>query len=414
YHEVEKQLEMLKAALPSDGRLFNTLNAARKLPVFVEGEDGANVRHGRKGTWMQAEAEGLSSVRPAPLCGKEDWIRITEEEQGLHVQTAEADLHLRQDGSFASYRDLVLDREWVREGCGFNTLHLYADNPGVYDAWDILPNYKDVSYPLKIQEPLHVTWLDSRVAEMTVVFATEKSTWKMTLRLLQGQRGVEVEHCADWHEKHRLMKVNFGPDIVTREVVCDTSAGMIRRDLTKNTTWQQARFEVCHHKWFDLSETGAGVAVVNESKYGLGLEGNEVSLSLLRATIRPDIASDMGTHDFCYLIYPHAGDAVQAGVNQLALEYNVPMSPWNVDVPEALRGALNASGLYLQAMKLSEDGKQIVIRLSEQDGRRSTVRFPFAVRTLNMLEDAEGETRELAVHPFEIVTIGVDPSVLRE
>ena len=408
YHAVEEQLKALQKALPADSRLFNTLNFARKEPIFLECADGEDVRHGKKGAWMCVPAEGLASAEPKPLEGEDGWISIEEEENGLHVRTALCDLHLREDGSFASYRDEELSREWVREGSGFNQLHMYADNPGVYDAWDILPNYRDVSYPLKIREKLHVTRLDGRLAEMEVTFATEKSTWKMTLRMLRGMRGIEVEHDVDWHEKHRLMKVNFAPDILTREVVCDTSAGMIRRDLTKNTTWQQARFEVCHHKWFDLSETGAGLAVINEGKYGLGLEGGEVSLSLLRSTIRPDIDSDMGHHDFCYLIYPHAGDAVEARVNQRALEYNVPMSPYHVRMTEELRSVLNASGLYLQAMKLSEDGKQLVIRLSEQDGRRSTVRFPYPVRLLNMLEDPEGESGEIRVQPFEIVTLGLD------
>ena len=59
--------------------------------------------------------------------------------------------------------------------------------------------------------------------------------------------------------------------------------------------------------------------MINEGKYGVGLEGDEVSLSLLRATIRPDIDSDMGPHDFCYLILPHAGDAVAAQVNRTAV-----------------------------------------------------------------------------------------------
>lgn len=65
----------------------------------------------------------------------------------------------------------------------------------------------------------------------------------------------------------------------------------VKRDLTKNTSWQQARFEVCHHKWCDMSESGSGIAIINEGKYGVGLEKDEISLSLLRATIRPDITS---------------------------------------------------------------------------------------------------------------------------
>ena len=39
----------------------------------------------------------------------------------------------------------------MRPGCGFNKLHLWADNPGMYDAWDILPNYKDAEIPLTAQ-----------------------------------------------------------------------------------------------------------------------------------------------------------------------------------------------------------------------------------------------------------------------
>ena len=55
-----------------------------------------------------------------------------------------------------------------------------------------------------------------------------------------------------------------------------------------------------------MSESGSGIAIINEGKYGVGLEKDEISLSLLRATIRPDITSDIGHHDFCYTILPHS------------------------------------------------------------------------------------------------------------
>ena len=72
-------------------------------------------------------------------------------------------------------------------------------------------------------------------------------------------------------------------------------------------------------------EADAGVAVINEGKYGVGLEGDEVSLSLLRATIRPDITSDIGHHNFAYAIYPHEGDFLKAEINKKAFEYNIPL-----------------------------------------------------------------------------------------
>lgn len=51
--------------------------------------------------------------------------------------------------------DKKLDREWVNGA--FNRLEIYEDNPGVYDAWDILPNYTDKIIPLKVVSPLKLT-----------------------------------------------------------------------------------------------------------------------------------------------------------------------------------------------------------------------------------------------------------------
>ena len=63
--------------------------------------------------------------------------------------------------------------------------------------------------------------------------------------------------------------------------------------------------------------------------------------------------------------------------------------------------------LYLQAVKLSEDGRYIVFRLSEQDGLRGCVRLPFKGVLMNMLEDVEGEAESLSFKPFEILTVGM-------
>ena len=109
----------------------------------------------------------------------------------------------------------------------------------------------------------------------------------------------------------------------------------------------------------------------------------------------------MGHHSFCYRIVPHAGDPVQAGINRRALQFNQP--PIKSDV--AYNGT-DFAPLYLQAMKFSEDGKRIVVRLSEQDGRRGTLRLPRKVQVLNMLEDVERETDSVDYTPFEILTMG--------
>ena len=58
-------------------------------------------------------------------------------------------------------------------------------------------------------------------------------------------------------------------------------------------------------------------------------------------------------------------------------------------------------------MKLSEDGKSFILRLSEQDGRRGEIVFPSQVRLLNMLEDVTAEGSAFSFRPFEILTFAL-------
>ncbi len=412
YADITSRLNNLCAQAAGDS-YFNTLNFTRTSMTFIEDEHGNMVRHGNKGFWTVPKLEGLTNGQAAAPVQKKNWLTCTScEDDTLLVETPFYRAKLAADGSFISLFDKELDREWIKDGCGFNKMHLYSDKPGIYDAWDILPNYKDIEYQINVSSPLTLTNCDETSAEFMVTFKTDNSTWTMVLRMFADYRGIEAEHIVDWHENHKLMKVNFGPDILTRELICDTSAGFIKRELTKNTTWQQARFEVCHHRWCDLSEGDCGVALINENKYGVGLEGDEISLSLLRATMRPDITSDLGQHNFCYMILPHRGDAVTANINDIAAEYNTPLSKTELSVPSVLRDVLNKCKLHLLAMKLSEEGNTIVLRLSEQNGHRGKIKFPFEVQVMNLIEDVESTASVIPYHPFELITIGIKPEAL--
>ena len=405
FEDVDQQSESILSSFKGD-TYFNTLNFDRTAMTFVEDENASSVRLGKKGFWTKARLPALSSGVLSEESGESDWLSVSGSEV-FTITTPVYTAKLNPDGSIVSLYDHALDREWVQSGSAFNKLHLYADTPGLYDAWDILPNYKDVEKPLHVQTNVHLISSDGTCAVFETVLSSACSLFTMRIRFFKDSRMIEVEHDIDWQEKHKLLKANFAPDIVTREIVCDTSAGAIRRDLTKNTSWQQARFEVCHHKWFDLSEAGAGVSVINMGKYGAGLEDREVSLSLLRATERPDVTADIGRHNFAYAIYPHEGDHVQSRINSLAFEYNIPVRKYDVSVPAYIKDAVSNTGLFLQGMKLSEDKTMLVLRLTETEGKRGKLKFDREVSLLNLLEDAEGAASVIPYHPYEILTVGI-------
>ena len=393
YAEIETALDEI---IGTGSKYFNTLNFERNALTFVPNKNGSATRHGAKGNWLVPSIPALSSKTLRATKHNNDWFTYKNGTLTTPFYTAS----LNSDGSFSSLYDNELCREWT-DG-DFNKLKIYTDNPGNYDAWDILPNYKDKQIEIEVTEPLAITEQDGECVTFKTVLSTEKSSWTMLVRFFRQSRGIEVENQVSWHEKHRLAKVEFASNILTRKALCDTSAGFIERETNKNTTWQQARFEVCHHKWCDMSETGGGISLINEGKYGVGFDENKMSLSLLRATIRPDVTSDMGNHDFCYMIMPHSGDAVSANINKIALQYNAPLV--KADVKWLLP---TFEPLYLQAVKKAEDREMTVVRLSEQNGSRGEIKLDRTVKLLNMLEEEIGETDTIRYSPFEIITLGV-------
>lgn len=393
YREIDESLDKI---IGTGSKYFNTLNFKRDALTFVPNRKGTATRYGEKGNWILPNISALSSANLRAVKFSGQWITA-----GETVETPFYLIKFNSDGSIASLFDKENDREWVSGD--FNKLKIYTDYPGNYDAWDILPNYKDKQIEVKVIEPLALCEQDGESATFKTVLGTEQSTWIMLVRVFRRSRGIEVENIVDWNEKHRLAKAEFGCNVLARKALCDTSAGFIERDTHRNTSWQQARFETCHHKWADLAETDGGVALINDGKYGIGFDENTMSLSLLRATIRPDVTSDMGHHNFCYMIMPHNKNAVDAGINHIAFQYNIPLVKADVEY-----NGESFAPLYMQAMKKSEDGEMTVIRLSEQDGRRGKLRLDKKVKLLNMLEDVEGETDVIEYTPFEIITIGVE------
>ena len=393
YEYIESQLDSL---IGTGDFYFNTLNFDRTSLTFVSSKNGSSVRFGKKGNWICPNIPALESKRLRASKGECSWYSFGD---GV-VETPYYRAELNPDGSFACLFDKELCRDLTKGE--FNKLKLYVDKPGNYDAWDILPNYKDKQAEITVSSPLALSRADNECLELKTVLKTEKSRWTMFIRFFKRSRGIEVENNVDWHEKHRLAKAEFACNVLARKALCDTSAGYIERDTHTNTSWQQARFEVCHHNWCDLSETDGGIALINDCKYGVGFKDNTMSLSLLRATVRPDVTSDMGQHSFCYMILPHEKDAVSARINNISLEYNVPLvktdAEWSLEKFE---------GLFLQAAKFSEDGRMIVLRLSEQNGSRGSIKLPFEATVLDMLEREQYKTDVIDYSPFEIVTLGI-------
>jgi len=190
-----------------------------------------------------------------------------------------------------------------------------------------------------------------------------------------------------------------------------------------NTSWDWAKFEVCGHKWADISEYNWGLAVLNDSKYGWSTIGNCIRLSLLRSPKSPDQEADMGTQTFSYAVMPHTGTFQDAGVIQAAYQLNVPLRTSKVSkAPDATSFlAIDNPAVVLETVKKAEDGSdRIVFRFYEAFGGQANanvkVNLPIKYMQLcngleNLIEDDDKTVvfkdgnLALKLKPFQILSV---------
>jgi alpha-mannosidase len=298
-----------------------------------------------------------------------------------------------------------------------NVFELYEDRPTNYDAWDVDPFHLETrrvceparSWKLVTQDPLRVELKFDHVIG-------NGSRLTQIVRLDAAAHRLEF-HCeADWQESHQFLKVAFPVAVQSMNATYEMQFGHVERPTHYNTPYDLARYEVPMHRWFDMSEHGFGVAILNDCKYGGSTYDNLMRLSLLRAPESPDPKCDRGEHRFAYAVMPHAGNWRDAGVVAEAYRFNHPIhfgapAPW-----EGSFAIVDDSNLLLDTIKRAEDTDAIVLRLYECHGGRGTAHIDLA-RTYqravlcNILED-EGEPlalqgRRLSVdyRPHQIISI---------
>lgn len=302
------------------------------------------------------------------------------------------------------------NRRQVLKGKG-NILRVYEDKPMNYDAWDI-----DIYYTQKYEDipACSIACTEDGPLRMKLLFTYRyrASLIEQELTVYAHNRRIDFVTRVDWHEDHRLLKTLFEVDIRSTKAAYDIQFGHVERPTHWNTSWDWARFEVCGHKWADLSESNYGVSLLNDCKYGYGIRENVMGLSLLTSSKSPDTEADMGEHRFTYALLPHAG-----GLGEETLTQGILLNQPALCVPgvlkeqsETLLWKDNAS-VKIDAVKQAEDGDGYVVHLHECTGGRNgmTLRFGYGIREYapcNLLEEygerIQGNEITAEFGPFEI------------
>ena len=225
-------------------------------------------------------------------------VSIKEIKKGVFQMTNNQYKIEVEGGSITSLVDLAEHREIIPRGAKANQLVIFDDKPLYWQAWDVevyhLNSRKELpggTTEISEQGPHRVSLVtETKISEESWI----KTTISLTASVEDQPSYIEMDSEVEWHEKWNFLKVEFPVDIVNTEASYETQYGIIRRPTHYNTSWDMAKFEVCCHKWADLSENGYGVSILNDSKYGFATCGNMMRLSLLRSPKAPDAHADMG------------------------------------------------------------------------------------------------------------------------
>ncbi|OAA67914.1 alpha-mannosidase [Niveomyces insectorum RCEF 264] len=298
-------------------------------------------------------------------------VTVTEVRKGVFMLQNADLLVVVQDGVITSLYDHTNQREAIAPGGKANQYVIFDDKPLYWQAWDVEVFHLDTRKELKTSASYIGERKPHRVSIVTETRISDQSSIRTTISLAAALPGepsqVEVTADVEWHETMRFLKVEFPVAVRNTEASYETQFGFVRRPTHYNTTWDMAKFEVCCHKYADLSEHGYGVSILNDSKYGFATVGNLMRLSLLRAPKAPDAHADMGSHRIRWAILPHAGGLGATTVRK-AYQFNSPLNRFVCPKAEAAFAAAAGrppvlltgdTALVLDTVKRAEDDADV-------------------------------------------------------
>jgi alpha-mannosidase len=331
------------------------------------------------------------------------------------------DICFDEEQNITSIFDKLNNRQILKAGNRGNVLKAFEDKPHNYDAWDINIYYQEKMWEVNDVEKVEVIEDGPVRSGIKIERKFLDSVLTQIIYTYNDIPRIDFVNKIDWKEKHILLKAAFPVDINADKATYDIQYGNVERPTHWNTSWDSARFEVCGHKWADLSEDGYGISLLNDCKYGHDIKDGTMRLTLLKSAVDPNPDADREIHEFTYSLYPHAGNWKNAGTVQMGYRLNCPVYS---KVEPAHGGILpniysfvkvDHDNVIIEVVKKAEDCDDTIIRLYECYNRRVSSKMAFSkdiesVFECDLMENnieqlkSNGKSFDFEIKPYEIKT----------
>lgn len=341
-----------------------------------------------------------------------------------YVENKYLKVAFNKDYSISSIYDKVNNIEYNPNGYSLGVFEIFDEELEYeYQAWE-LKDYYNRKRKI-ISDVSNVEIYDKGdIKGVTVFRKYNNTTIKETICLEPSSRLIRFNCTADYRETNTLLKVNFPIKLNADYATCDIQFGTEKEPITKNTSFEKAKFEVCAHKFADISQTDKGYALINDSKYGYDFTDGSLRLSLIKTSNYPYENNDITNHEFNFAFYPHKGHYINSDVMNESYLFNNPLFGVklnnNIKVQEPNDFSLvntSCKEIIIETVKPIEDG--IIIRMYESTNSSiiTDINFGIIVQKAylvdlcdNVIEEVEINNNKikLSFNPFEILTIKIE------
>lgn len=238
--------------------------------------------------------------------------------------------------------------------------------------------------------------------------------------LTTGESELRVRAMVDWREKHKMLKLAYPMALTDTTAVYEIPFGHIERPDDGE--------EEPGLMWMGVRGAEGGYALINDNKYSFSVKGSTMYLTAIRSPIYGDHGrsrtdevryTDQGISEFNYALTELDTGKLHRVV-RAARQFNIPVT--NImenrhagHLPRSFCGlAVDADNIAVTALKRAEDGKGLIIRAYETDGRAAVATFaggllrtsltaqftPYEVKTLYLPDDRD-EWREVMIPEWD-------------
>jgi alpha-mannosidase len=326
--------------------------------------------------------------------------------------------HLRvtldpQTGDIRSCVDVASGLELVGPG-GWNVMQALEDTSDTWShretRWDkVVGTFGKPTITVAENGPLQASLLVERSYDED---GGAHGTLLQELIVHRDEPEIVIRNWLFWQGRWRMLKLACDVTVTGPRAARDVPFGF--------SEWPADGTERAGQMWVGVSGDAAGdpaqtagLAILNDGKYGCDVNGSTVRLTVLRCPpyayhVPPHVFGtklrydwlDQGSQEFTVVLRPHVGDWREAEVVKRARELNLPLPAITMHSHAGSRpksaslAALTNADMELTALKLAEDGDGYIVRVADRHGRPSRGALVWASQSF-----------PLALEPFEVVTL---------